>query len=607
MTRIVERTMTTMPSDYQDAGDAYAEEPGRSLAEYLAIVRRHRRLMLAVAGSLFVVAVLVAMLIPPVYRSSATILIEEQEIPQDLVRSTVTSYADERIQVISQQVMTRAVLMQLVNKYDLYANTRQRDTNEELLDRMRRDIKLTPIISDTTDRRSGSQIKATIAFMLSYENSSPEKAQKIANELVTLYLNENLKNRQEKAAEASTFLTEESERLASHIAQVEQKLADFKRRNRGKLPELAVLNQQISERTDGELLRIDHEITTVEDRKIFLAAQLTQVKPNNPIVSSDQQRTVLEPDERLRSLQAQLASIAGLYTEDHPDVKRMRREIASLEKQAGTSDDLVERQARRAELDARLKELQQKYADEHPDVVKLKRAIAALDATAADTTKREPGAAKKKPDNPAFITLQTQIESANLELQSLRAQRLDLQAKLDGLETRMQQAPEVEREYFDLSRDQENSVQRYRELKAKLMQAEVAEKLELGRKAERFSLIEPPQYPERPVRPNRPAIMLGGLVLALVGGLASAGIAEALDDKIRSAKDVVRVMRVPVLSVIPSLVEVVRPGARKRRSMRLWLMGAGALLAVVVVLVLVDQLFMPLEVLWYAVLRRLPF
>ena len=132
---------------------------GKTMGDYLGILRRRRALMLAVFVVLFVIAAVVAMVLPPVYRSTATILIKEQEIPQEFVRSTVTSFADERIQVISQQVMTRSTLLDLVDKYGLYGKARQSETSEEILDRMRRDIKLTPISAEVTDRRTGSPVK----------------------------------------------------------------------------------------------------------------------------------------------------------------------------------------------------------------------------------------------------------------------------------------------------------------------------------------------------------------------------------------------------------------------------------------------------------------
>ena len=180
-----------------DPHAAVAEDEGRSLAETLAVFRRRRWLMAGVFAALLAVGVAVALLLPAVYRSTATILIKEQEIPQEFVRSTVTSFADERIQVISQQVMTRATLLDLVERYQLYASARQRETSEEIIERMRRDIKLTPISAEVTDRRTGAPGKATIAFTLSYDSEVPAAAQKIANELTTLFLNENVKNRQQ--------------------------------------------------------------------------------------------------------------------------------------------------------------------------------------------------------------------------------------------------------------------------------------------------------------------------------------------------------------------------------------------------------------------------
>ena len=236
---------TTLPATAQDFYPVAqtADEGGKSLREYAGALRRGRVAMLLTFLAILAVATAVAMLLPPVYRSTATILIKEQEIPQEFVRSTVTSFADERIQVISQQVMTRATLLAMVDRYNLYGDARKRDTSEEILDRMRRDIKLTPISADVTDRRSGSPVKSTIAFSLSYDSEVAANAQKIANELTTLFLNENVKNRQQKAAETTSFLDEELARVSEHISALEKSLADFKQRNQGRLPDANLSNQ----------------------------------------------------------------------------------------------------------------------------------------------------------------------------------------------------------------------------------------------------------------------------------------------------------------------------------------------------------------------------
>ncbi len=158
-------------------------------------------------------------------------------MPPELVRSTITSFADERIQVISQQVMTRAVLLQLVDKYGLYEKYRGRANSEEILEQMRRDIKLSTVNADISDRSSGRRVNATIAFKISYDAPQPDSAQRVVNDLVSLYLNENIKARQQSVAETTAFLTQESDRLAMQIKEIETNLAAFKRRHVGRMPD----------------------------------------------------------------------------------------------------------------------------------------------------------------------------------------------------------------------------------------------------------------------------------------------------------------------------------------------------------------------------------
>lgn len=580
--------------------EPYIEEQ-KDFREYLSFVARRRWPMAATAVVVVVIAAAVAVLLPPAYRSTATILIEEQEIPPDLVRTTISSYADQRIQVISQQVMTRSNLMQIVEKYDLYPRQRKRETTEEILERMRKDIKLDLVTADVIDRRSGSKTSAAIAFTLSYDSENPEKAQKVANELVSLYLNENLKNRQQQVAETSTFLSEEAERLSAHISEIESRLATFKKKNMGRLPELAQLNLQIRDRAEAELSDVDRQLQSVEERRFYLDSQLAQIKPNSPIVSSTGER-ILDADERLRALDAQYAGMAGVYSEQHPDLIRMRREMEALRKEAGAQGDSTETAQRLDKLRTDRAAVREKYSADHPDAARLDREIQSVEQALAAGSATAATAPSRKPENPTYLTFQAQRDALDSEQKSLQTRRKELLAKRDQYENRLEQTPQVEREYLDLGRDHENSVLRYREIKAKLMEAEVAQELEKGSKAERFSLIDPPQYPEKPRSPNRPAILLVGMVVALGGGVGYAGVLEGLDGSVKNPRQLSRVLQAPLLTVIPYIRN--EADRRRRRNLRI-AVAASAIVGILTLLAAIHFFWMPLEVFWYYLLRRL--
>lgn len=577
------------------------EEQTKDLKDYLVALRRRKKQILTTIGILAVISVLVALLLPPVYRSTATILIEEQEIPAELVRSTITSYADQRVQVISQQVMTRANMMQIIEKYNLYPRQRQRETTEEVLERMRKDVKFNLVSADVIDKRSGQKTMAAIAFTLSFDNETAAGAQKVTSELTSLYLNENLKSRQQKSSETSTFLAEEASKLSEHISEIEQKLADFKEKNVGRLPELASLNMQMRDRTDSEVMEVDRQLNVLEERKFYLEGQLAQMKPNSPMISASGER-ILDSDERLKALQAQYASLSGIYSANHPDVVKMRREMEALKKETGGDGDMQEQAKQLTRMRSDLATMREKYSDDHPDVVKSKKAISSLEESHKKTAASSDAPKFKKPENPAYISMQSQLESANSELKTIRAKRGDLKAKMASYESRLEQAPQVEREYLDLNRDHENSIRRYQEVKAKLMEAEVAQQMEKDSKGERFTLIDPAQLPEKPHSPNRPAILLLGMILSLGGGVAYAGVLESMDSSIKSSKMLAGLLDAPLLSVIPYMEN--SEDRRKKTRLKTSLI-LGVIAGITLVALLIHFLWIPLDVLWYMIMRKL--
>jgi len=245
--------------------------------------------------------------------------------------------------------------------------------------------------------------------------------------------------------------------------------------------------------------------------------------------------------------------------------------------------------------------VQDKYSDEHPDVVRIKREIAALEANLAKAPANSSSDQRRNPDNPAYITLQAQLNSTDNEIRSLQTKRTDLEKKRTEYEQRLTTMPQVEGEYRNIARDLQNASTQYQEINAKRMQAQIAQQLETESKGERFTLIEPPVLPEEPIKPNRPAIVFLSLVLALGAGLGYAAVAESLDSTVRGAKGVLATLQVAPLAVIPYLASD-RETAAQRKHRRMLVYGAVAIVFTAVILV--HFLVSPLDVLWFRALRK---
>lgn len=577
------------------------EEPeGLGLADYIAILRRRKWYLILPAILIFTIAAAVAMLIPAIYRSDATILIEQQQIPQDLVRSTVTSYADQRVQIISQRVMTTANLSKIIEKYDLYPEERKQAPLSAVVDIMRENIALKMVSADVLDPHSGSAKKAAIAFTLSFDSGSPQLAQRVTNELVSLFLDENLRKRREAAKEASAFLGGEADRLAEQIGDLEAKFAVFKEAHGENMPEMQQVNAQFLQRTEDQIARTDLEERLLEERILLLESELSRTSRYGDD-QMDSNRRVITPKERLMQLELEYLELTARTRENHPDRILLEREINTLRQQTGglSADDLEEMlQRAQAALAERRKEL----ADTHPDVRSATRAVRSLeDQLASARASGGSETASQLPENPAYARLATQIKSAYAEQEFMREKKASLVAELAEYEERVKSAPKVEREYRTLTRDYDNAIAKYREVKAKQMEAELAETLEEERKSERFVLIEPPLVPNKPIKPNRLQILFIGFVFSLGGGFGSVVLREGTGHALYGSTAIARVSGAVPLAVIP-YIQTDEEIATKRRRALLTIVAAVALL--LASLAAVHWLVRPLDIAAYKALQR---
>jgi succinoglycan biosynthesis transport protein ExoP len=589
---------------------AELEPEGLSLPEYLGIGRRRLRPMLAALAAGLLTSIVLALLWPASYRSTATILIEQQELPADLVRSTVTSYADERVQVISQRVMTTETLLGIIRRYDLYPRERSRETRDQIIKRMRDDIEVKMISADVVDPRSGTPTKATIAFTVSFADRSPDEAAKVANELTTLFLNDNVETRTQLADGAATFLQAQVTQVNQHLGQVESELSAFESKHFDALPDLTQLNLQLINTTEQQLQEATSRESSLEQQQIFLQAQLAQLKPNSAVFDDSGERILSTPD-RLKMLRSQLAADRATYGPEYPDIARLSREVAGLEATAKDPTDINDLRRSLQDAQSKLADAQKRYGPNYPDRVRLEREVKSYEqdlataAKAAASRNITPASSStiEAADNPAYVQIRAQLNATRDDLAATQAREAKLQADLDRYQHRITETPRIQKQYQELTQDYEVSKATYENLRAKLADAEIGKNLEIDRKGERFTLIEPPLVPEEPASPNRPLVILLGGVLSILLAVGLAALLEALDGTVRGRRDLVSLVAgVPPLAIIPD-IELEKP------LQQVWVrraIVAGICMAVVIGgAAAVNFFYEPLDVLWFVVLRHL--
>jgi len=517
------------------------EESTLEFKSLIRILKRRKwEILLPVLG-IFLIALIGALIWPPTYRSSSTILIEEQEIPREYVMSTVTGYAEQRLQTISQRIMTYNRLMEIINRFNLYADIRGKSSMEEVVEKMRESIKFATISADVIDR-TGRAKAATIAFTVSYEGEKPEVVQQVANVLASLYLEENLKSREEKSAGASKFIEEEGKQIQTKLAELDGKIATFKQGNLNSLPELANFNLQTLDRSEQEIDQLNSQLRSLKEKESSLLTQLASVPQD-----------LSNPDkDRLKELRAKIVNLRTRYSEEYPDVIKTKQEIAELERRLGSAHKQT--------------------------------------------------AVGGQSDNPAYVALSAQLSGVRSDISSVNRQISDTRGRRDSYRHRIESGPRTEEQYKLLVSERNNLQLKYDDLMKKGMEARVAQGLEKTQMGERFTLIDPARLPEEPVRPNIPAVLLIGLILGTGAGVGTASLREFSDKSAHSAEDLELVTQLNVLAAIPDIVtQEDREKRKKKRKLMLIISGA----AIVCGVLIFHFLIMDIDVLIARIMRRL--
>jgi succinoglycan biosynthesis transport protein ExoP len=514
--------------------------------DYLSILRRRGLLLIATFLGLAAVALVVVVAIPPVYQSTGTIMVESQTIPTDLIPAAA-SMVDERIEIIRQRVMTRENLFKIIEKHGLFKDSTHSMTVSDKIDEMRKQISIESIGANVKSRRPG---QGTIAFKLSFEHRKPEITQRVANELVTLFLDENVKSRTERATETTEFLTQEADKLKVELEKVETQLAAYKQEHSKALPQHQELHMGMLSRTETELKDIEREYKTAQEELRFLDLELSAAKAG--ITAKTGAANSPQNPQDIGSLKAEYQRLLSLYTEAHPDVRAVKRKIEALEAAAPPAGAGAEKPAG------------------VPVSLEVARVLAKIAAT-------------------------------NTRIESLAGQIKTLRGRMGSYEQQLLQTPQVERGLITLMRDYESAQRKYGEIHAKQMNAKITENLEGENKAERFSLLEPPAYPDRPSKPDRIKILLIGIFAAFGGSGGLVFLLETLNHRIRGQEALAIVIRQRPMLAIPYIVIEEEVLGRK-----LLLKKAAIVVAAVILIsaVLMHFLYMPLDILMMKIIAR---
>ncbi len=492
--------------------------------------RRRKWLAMLVFVAPFVAFLSFATFSPNVYQSTATILVDRQQVPEEFVRPTVTSGLDVRLQTISQEILSRARLEALIARFGLYPDLRRRVGLEPVIEQMRRDIGFDVKGGDQPNRPT------TIAFMISYRGGDPQTVAQVANTLASQYVEENLKTRERQASGTAEFLRVQLDQVKGRLDVQERRVSDFKKQYVGALPQELEVNLATLERLNAQLR-----------------------------LNNDSQTRALERREAILRQLADSGLAAPVGANGIP----------------GAPDPLTVRIAR---LRQELTELRTRFSDKYPDVVRVKAEIAELErqyAEAKDTNRKPEENEIAAPVDPQLLRMRQSLGEVEADIKVLKAEEGRLRTTIATYQQRVVETPRREQEYKELARDYDSTRELYASLLKRYAESQIAESMEQRQKGEQFRILDPALAPQAPVAPNRPRLFLVGLGLALALAVGAVVLAEQWDPTFHTADELRAFTNVPLLARIPNIVTT-EDRLRRRRRFQMAVVGAALGLVVIV-------------------------
>lgn len=500
------------------------KRPPTDISDYIDIFHRRKWWILVPAFLIAIGVSVVSLKLPKFYRSQTLILVDPQKVPSEYVKATVSSDVTDRLQTLSQEILSRTRLQKVIDQFGLYKDQPSSMSQEDIIEMMRKDIKVEVV----ADENASSRSKASAAFKISYVGKDPALVQQVTRQIASLFIEENLKVRQDQAVGTDSFIESELNKAAQLLQVQEDKIRAFKARHIGSLPEQQQANLQVLGQLQGLLQANSDAIGRAQQQKTYLESLLNAME----------KRTTPLPKP---GFQAELDS-------------------------------------RRAELVA----AEEKYTPTHPDVVRLKNEVKALEAKAATMAAAE---AKSTPTSDQPDQFRSQLLAIQQEIKERTGRQSDLEARIRGLQGRIDLLPNVEQQFSELNRDYLTSKANYESLLQKKNSSGMAAEMERHAKGEQFRILDPANFPEKPFKPDMLQLNLMGLVGGIVIGCGLGMLFEFKDPSLHTDKDVAFLIPVKVLGTMPVIMTPSTFAAEKKKKRMGYAFGATAALLAVGVIV----------------------
>lgn len=529
--------MAIAPNHFSD------ESPrGLSLATVLETVRRRRVLALLPLLLVLAAALSLAFFLPSLWTARATVLLNSQLIPEAYVRSSVSGDPEARLLTLTHQILDGPRLTKIIDQYNLYPKLRRVRPAADVVERMRRDIRVE--IPEERERRNRES--RSLIFTVAYTATDREVAVNVANTLAAIFDEENRRTSQQQAAGTSAFLEAQLREMRTRLAGQEQKITAYKEQHLGELPEQREMNLRTLERLQLQLSIAGENNRRANERRQMISQSLNDLDVASAMSAGSGAGTTpgllgeTPAAARLAALRQELTALQTTYSDKYPDVISTKEQIRLLELRVAQEDK--------------------------------KAAAAQKEAAASPKTGAAPNRASRDlrlaATNPYVLSLMQQQDQAAVEVKATAEEIGSLNRQLLLVQRRLESTPKREAELATITRDYETTRDTFRSLLAKRSEADITSNLEQGAKGEQFRVIEPARSPDRPAGPNRLRLLMVGLVLALGAAGAAVIVAEQIDTSYRRADEVRDTAGVPVLSTIPRIVtDADRTAARRQRGL----------------------------------------